>query len=275
MQYTSLTHVNTRARVVPENVCEHIVTSLHFKDHAVNTLSKIAAAISMTACLCAAAPAAAADQGDQSSQSVPGSTGNAGTPSSSSSTASSSSASDPSSQGNFLARVRAISIQPQVSSGGTLSSINTGVNNAVVPELDFVYLVRPSIGIELILATSRHELTSSIGPLGGVNVLPPTLLAQYYFNSAGRVRPYVGAGVNYTLFYNNGLHAGNTPVSIKNSSFGPALQVGVDVQITKRLFLNADIKKIWMRTDASAGGTSLGTLKIDPLVVGVGIGMRF
>ncbi len=236
-----------------------------------NTLSKIAAAISMTALLCAAAPAAA-DQGDQSSQSVPASTGNTSTPSS---TASASSASGSGSQGNFLARVRAISIQPQVSSGGTLSSINTGVNNAVVPELDFVYLVRPSIGIELILATSRHELTSNIGPLGGVNVLPPTLLAQYYFNSAGRVRPYVGAGVNYTLFYNNGLHAGNTPVSIKNSSFGPALQMGVDVQITKRLFLNADIKKIWMRTDASAGGTSLGTLKIDPLVVGVGIGMRF
>ncbi len=87
----------------------------------------------------------------------------------------------------------------------------------------------------------------------GVNVLPPTLLLQYYFNSAGKVRPYVGAGLNYTLFYNNGLHAGDTPVSIKNSSFGPALQAGIDVQVARNLFVNADIKKIWMRTSASAG----------------------
>jgi outer membrane protein len=178
-------------------------------------------------------------------------------------------------QGDILARVRAISIQPDVSAGGALGTLGTGVKNAVVPELDFVHMVRPSIGLELILATSRHQVTSNAGALGGVNVLPPTLLLQYYFNAAGKVRPYVGAGLNYTLFYNNGLHAGDTPVSIKNSSFGPALQIGMDVQVARNLFVNADIKKIWMRTDASAGGASLGSLKIDPLVVGMGVGMRF
>jgi outer membrane protein len=178
-------------------------------------------------------------------------------------------------QGDILVRLRAISIQPDVSAGGTLATLGTGVKNAIVPELDFVYMVRPSIGIELILATSRHQVSSDSGALGGVNVLPPTLLLQYYFNAAGKVRPYVGAGLNYTLFYNNGLHAGDTPVSIKNSSFGPALQAGIDVQVARNLFVNADIKKIWMRTSASADGASLGSLKIDPLVVGVGVGMRF
>ncbi|WP_256927514.1 OmpW/AlkL family protein [Caballeronia sordidicola] len=178
-------------------------------------------------------------------------------------------------QGDILARVRAISIQPDVSAGGTLGTLGTGVKNAVVPELDFVYMVRPNIGLDLILATSRHQVTSNAGTLGGVNVLPPTLLLQYYFNAAGKIRPYVGAGLNYTLFYNNGLHAGDTPVSIKNSSFGPAIQAGVDVQVAHNLFVNADIKKIWMRTDAYAGGASLGSLKIDPLIVGIGVGMRF
>ena len=178
-------------------------------------------------------------------------------------------------QGDILARVRAISIQPEVSAGGTLGTLGTGVNNAIVPELDFVYMLRQNIGMELILATSRHQVTSNAGALGGVNVLPPTLLLQYYFNAAGKVRPYVGAGLNYTLFYNNGLHAGDTPVSIKNSSFGPALQAGIDVQVGRYLFVNADIKKIWMRTSASVDGASLGSLKIDPLVVGVGVGMRF
>lgn len=176
--------------------------------------------------------------------------------------------------GDVLVRLRAISIMPSVSTTGTLSTLNTDVNNATVPELDLTYMIRDDLGVELILGTSRHQLTSSIGGLGGVNVLPPTLLLQYHFNHAGRVRPYVGAGMNYTLLY-NGLHAGGQPVSIRNHSFGPALQAGVDVQVTKTLFVNADVKKIWMHTDASLGGQPLGRVSIDPVVVGLGVGMRF
>jgi outer membrane protein len=174
-----------------------------------------------------------------------------------------------------LVRLRAISIVPNVDTTGTLSALNVGVNNATVPELDLTYMIRDYLGVELILGTSRHQLTSSVGGLGGVNVLPPTLLLQYHFNHAGRVRPYVGAGLNYTLFYNNGLHVGAQPVSISNHSFGPALQAGVDVQVTKSFFVNADIKKIWMHTDASLNGQPLGRVSIDPVVVGLGVGMRF
>ena len=177
--------------------------------------------------------------------------------------------------GDILVRLRAISIQPQVSAGGALGSLGVDVNNAIVPELDFTYMIRDDIGVELILGTSRHQVTSNIGGLGGVGVLPPTLLLQYHFNHQGRVRPYVGAGLNYTYFYNDKLKAGDTPVSIKRSSFGPALQAGVDVQVTKTLFVNADLKKIWMRTSASAGGADLGSLKIDPWVLGLGVGMKF
>ncbi|SAK49071.1 OmpW family protein [Caballeronia catudaia] len=177
--------------------------------------------------------------------------------------------------GDILVRLRAISIQPDVSAGGALGTLGVGVNNAIVPELDFTYMFTDQIGMELILATSRHQVTSNIGGLGGVGVLPPTLLLQYHFNHAGRVRPYVGAGLNYTYFYNDKLKAGDTPVSITRSSFGPALQAGVDVQVAKNLFVNADLKKIWMRTSASANGADLGSLKIDPWVIGVGVGMKF
>lgn len=177
--------------------------------------------------------------------------------------------------GDVLVRLRAITIVPQVRTNDTLSALNVGVNNATVPELDFTYMVLDNVGVELILGTSRHQLTSNLGNLGGVNVLPPTLLLQYHFNHQGQVRPYVGAGVNYTYFYNNGLHAGDQQISIKRSSFGPALQMGVDVQLTKSLFANLDVKKVWMKTDASLDGTSLGTLHIDPLIFGVGVGMKF
>jgi outer membrane protein len=177
--------------------------------------------------------------------------------------------------GDVLVRLRAISIMPSVSTTQSLTALNVDVNNATVPELDLTYMIRDNLGVELILGTSRHQLTSSLGGLGGVNVLPPTLLLQYHFNHAGRIRPYVGAGLNYTLFYNNGLNAGGQPISITNHSWGPALQAGVDVQVTKTLFVNADIKKIWMHTDASLGGQALGRLSIDPVVVGLGVGMRF
>jgi len=177
--------------------------------------------------------------------------------------------------GDVLVRLRAISIMPDVSAGGTLGTLKADVNNSIVPELDFTYMVRDNIGVELILGTSRNQVTSSLGRLGGVGVLPPTLLLQYHFNHAGKIRPYVGAGLNYTLFYNNGLQAGGQRVSIDNHSFGPALQAGVDIQVARNLFVNADIKKIWMRTGASLNGSSIGTLHIDPLIVGIGVGMKF
>ncbi|MFC5427845.1 OmpW family protein [Paraburkholderia denitrificans] len=179
--------------------------------------------------------------------------------------------------GDVLVRLRAISIIPQSSTSGSLDGLRAQVNNSIVPELDFTYMVTSSIGAELILGTSRNQVTSKIGDLGGVGVLPPTLLLQYHFNHAGKVRPYVGAGLNYTLFYNNGLHAGagGPQVNIDNHSFGPALQAGIDIDVTKRVFVNADIKKIWMRTEGSVNGAPLGMLRIDPLIVGVGVGMRF
>ena len=177
--------------------------------------------------------------------------------------------------GDWLVRLRAISIMPDARSSDTLNALGTNVNNALVPELDFTYMATNNIGVELILGTSRNQVTSNIGNLGGVGVLPPTLLLQYHFNNAGVFRPYVGAGINYTLFYKNGLHAGDQAVSIDNHSWGPALQFGVDFQVSKSVFVNADIKKIWMHTNASMDGTPLGTLHIDPLVVGLGVGMKF
>ncbi|ODP35889.1 OmpW family protein [Pandoraea sp. ISTKB] len=178
--------------------------------------------------------------------------------------------------GDILARVRAIGIMPDShASGSVLPTLGVTVNNAIVPELDFTYMILDNVGVELILGMSRHQLTSNLGHLGGVNVLPPTLLLQYHFNHAGKVRPYVGAGINYTRFWNSNLNAGGTPIDIKNHSVGPALQAGVDIQMTKNLFFNIDIKKIWMKTDTSLAGTDLGTLHIDPLIVGVGVGMKF
>ncbi|WP_293766344.1 OmpW family outer membrane protein [uncultured Aquitalea sp.] len=181
-------------------------------------------------------------------------------------------------QGDILARFRVINVAPDVSSDNTLSAINTDVKSATVPELDFTYMITNNIGAELILGTSRHEVDSKLGNLGKVSVLPPTLTLQYHFApDSATFRPYVGAGLNYTHFYNVGLAAGGASLDVKSNSFGPALQVGADFPIGKNLFINVDVKKIWIKTDVSvaSSGANLGTLHIDPYVFGLGIGTKF
>ncbi|HEY0295482.1 MAG TPA: OmpW family outer membrane protein [Bordetella sp.] len=177
--------------------------------------------------------------------------------------------------GDILIRARAVSVTPQVSTGDTLSTLNAGVKQSVIPELDFTYMFTDHLGAELILGTTRNRLTSSLGSLGKVSLLPPTATLQYHFNDEGAIRPYVGAGINYTRFYDNGLSAGGVPIGIKQNSFGPALQLGVDVKLSENWFFNVDVKKLWVRTDASLAGANLGTLKIDPWLFGVGVGYRF
>lgn len=180
-------------------------------------------------------------------------------------------------QGDIIARLRIIDVSP--SSSFSNSGLDVSANSNVVPELDFTYMITNNIGTELILGTSRHTIhTNQFGDVGKVSTLPPTLTLQYHFTPDATFRPYVGAGINYTRFYDAGLNAGgSTPLNIKKNSFGPALQAGADYAISKDWFVNIDVKKIWMKTDVSLadGGTKLGTLHIDPWVFGIGIGTKF
>lgn len=178
-------------------------------------------------------------------------------------------------QGDILARLRAINVSPNVSTDSTLSALHTDVSSETVPELDFTYMFTNNIGAELILGTSRHTVSTSLGDVGKISVLPPTVTVQYHFAPQATVRPYIGAGINYTRFYDNGLKVGASPLDVDKNSFGPALQIGSDVAVSKNLFINFDVKKLWIKTDVSMAGTKLGTLKIDPLVYGIGIGTKF
>lgn len=174
-------------------------------------------------------------------------------------------------QGDWLGRARIIHINPDASS----SALNIDVNSKITPELDFSYFVTRNIALELILATRRHEVTAGGAPVGSVKHLPPTVTVQYHFLPDEQFRPYIGAGLNYTRFYSVNLAGG--ALTVDKSSWGPAVQAGMDIELTKKFFLNIDIKKIWMDTDvkAVATGAPVANLKINPLILGVGIGMKF
>ncbi|QEL57639.1 OmpW/AlkL family protein [Chromobacterium paludis] len=183
-------------------------------------------------------------------------------------------------QGDILARFRVINVDPSASwsNSGVVPGLSVDAKNDTVPELDFTYMITNNIGAELILGTSRHKITANGGDIGKVSVLPPTLTLQYHFMPEATFRPYVGAGLNYTRFYSSGLSALGTPLSVKNNSFGPALQAGADIAINKDWFFNVDVKKLWIQTDVTAdklAGAKLGTLHVDPWVFGIGIGTKF
>jgi outer membrane protein len=171
----------------------------------------------------------------------------------------------------WMARLRAIDVVPNASS--SLSGLD--VDSAWAPELDFTYFFNKNLAAELILATTRHEVTLNGASLGKVSVLPPTLTLQYHFTNLGAFKPYIGGGINVTWFYNDDLKAGTTPLELDSYSVGGALQAGIDYEIQKNWFLNADVKYIWIKTDVKAGGATLTELEINPWVFGIGVGYRF
>jgi outer membrane protein len=195
--------------------------------------------------------------------------------------------------GDVLVRLRGILVAPTESSSGIQPSFpneEVSVSNHFMPEVDFTYMATDHIGFELILATTKHEVSGTTGVTGGIGdlasswVLPPTLTVQYHPFPNGPVRPYVGAGANYTIFYSEdasrALEAAVGRTSVRMSdSFGWAVQAGVDLDVSERVFLNFDVKYIDMdstaRLETAAAGTQRVRISIDPIVVGVGIGMRF
>lgn len=177
----------------------------------------------------------------------------------------------------WLVRVRAVNLQSANKDSGT--GLNLSINDKVIPEIDFSYFFAPQFAAELVLTYPQKQTIRSNGAdIGSLKHLPPTLTAQYHFTSQGAFKPYFGAGVNYTLFsgvgFSPAVQAALQP-SLSHDSFGFALQAGFDFEIARNVYLNFDAKKVQIQTDVRSAGTKVGTLKVDPWLVGVGAGWRF
>lgn len=183
-------------------------------------------------------------------------------------------ANEPFKAGDFMIRARAIQVTPdehgQVSNGD-----DVGIDNQTVPEFDFTYFFTPNISAELIAAVTQHNVTSSSGiKAGDVWLLPPTLTLQYHFTDIPDVIPYVGAGINYTHFFNE--DGGTLARAVYDDSIGPVFQVGADVPISNHWYFNLDVKKVYISTDVrfSPSGVT-ADVDIDPWIFGLGVGYRF
>lgn len=186
--------------------------------------------------------------------------------------------------GTLMIRLRAIGVIPQdASSDVSLIGGKVSTTSQAAPEIDFSWFFTDNIAVELIAATTRHELSATGTALGKVDVgstwvLPPTLTLQYHFFPKSPISPYVGAGLNASLFYGTKA-AGPTVTGLSvNDSWGPAIQAGVDWNFAGHWFANFDVKQIFLNTAAhvSAGAVHIKAKDaLDPLVIGLGIGYRF
>lgn len=205
-------------------------------------------------------------------------------------------------KGDFFYHLRAINIEPNESSSvlnvgdlGGLPGTGVGVDNNQTLDISIGYMLTDNIALELLADPSTRHSVSANGleayglPVPGgtevvkTNVLPPTLFAQYHFDPQGKMDFYVGAGLNYTLFFNTDL----TPAAVSvlgasnldvDNSFGLAGQVGMDFKMKNDWSFNVDVKYINIDTTATFS-SALGPVKVDvdinPWVYGIGFGKTF
>ena len=177
-------------------------------------------------------------------------------------------------EGPWMVRARAVHLDM---ANKDSTGLGLAADNKPIPEVDVSYFFTPNIAVELILTVPQKQTVSSNGTsIGTFKHLPPTLLLQYHFTGLNGYKPYVGAGINYTDISKARLSAaGLDPVTLDSHSWGGALQAGVDIPLDKNWSINFDVKKVYIKTDVYSNSVSAGTLKLDPVLVGVGLGYRF
>ena len=207
-------------------------------------------------------------------------------------------------KGDILINARFLNINPDVSdnqvmAGGAPLAAPAGidVDDGNSLGIDITYMMTDNFGLELMLdTTSNHDITGTGNlagvAIGDVTVLPPSLIAVWRFMPKNNIRPYVGAGLNYTFFFSesttgqftNTLDAvvgpGVTSTGVDvDDTLSLIFQAGVDVDINKDWYLSFDAKYIDMDTTATIQVNGVDTATVDfdlnPLILGVGIGTRF
>lgn len=184
-------------------------------------------------------------------------------------------------EGAWVIRARAIGILPDESGPITPIGGKANAENTVVPEVDLTYYFTDEIAAEVIAAVTKHDVVAegtTLGnvPLGDGTILPPTLTLQWHPTVGGTLRPYVGAGVNYSIFLDADPAGGAVTALSFGDSFGPAVQAGIDFDLNDRWMLNLDVKKVWLNTKVKVnGGAIRGDVDLDPWIIGAGFGYRF
>ncbi len=176
-------------------------------------------------------------------------------------------------QGDWIWRAGVHTVQPKSDNHRVVN-----VDSAAMITFNGSYLFTSNLALEVLAALPfTHDVNLNGGAkVAEVSHLPPTLSVQYHFNPNGGVRPYVGAGLNVTIFFSEDTKGPLAGSDLKlDPSFGPAAQVGLDIDLASNWLVNLDARWFDIDSDAELDGADLGTIEIDPYALGISVGRRF
>lgn len=181
--------------------------------------------------------------------------------------------------GDMFARFTATTVSPNDDSTDFTGAagVSPSVDSNTQLGATFVYMIDNNIGFEVLAATPfSHDVSATgLGVVGETKHLPPTFSIQYYFNPETKLRPYIGAGINYTTFFDSEtIPALGGDLDI-DDSFGLAVQAGVDYDIDDKWFVTADVRYISIETTATVAAVGSSDVDINPTVFSIGVGYKF
>lgn len=175
--------------------------------------------------------------------------------------------------GDLLLRAGFHTVNPKSDNGDVVE-----VKEDTMLTFDATYMLSPNWGVELLAALPfEHDIALIDGPtVASTKHLPPTVSVLYHFLPDAQFQPYVGLGVNVTLFFDEDTRGALAGSDLNlDTSVGAAAVAGVDVDLGARWFMNADLRYLDIETDAELDGQDLGTVEIDPWAFGLSLGYRF
>jgi len=178
-------------------------------------------------------------------------------------------------KGDWLVRVGVGSVSPKSDNSSVVS-----VDDGTTLVFNGTYFFSPNLAFEVLAAAPfSHDIHDPTGAvkLGETKHLPPTFSLQYHFNTNGAFHPYVGAGLNYTLFFDEETSSALPDTSLSlDGSFGLAAQLGADFDLSDKMFLNIDVRWADIDTEASIPEAALNfDVEIDPMVYTIALGWKF
>lgn len=187
--------------------------------------------------------------------------------------------------GNFMVRAGVSVVIPDASAdvfapgGAPIPTADADVSTEVIPSLTLTYFFNKNIAAELFCCFAKHDVEGK-GAIAGFDlgdtwIFPPAVTLQYHFDGMGGIKPYVGAGVQYIKFFGEGRSPDLGAKLSIDDAIGFTLQAGVDVELGQGWYLNADVKKTWIDTDATWASGHSAKVDVDPLIVSANIGYRF
>ena len=168
------------------------------------------------------------------------------------------------------------------------TNVTAKANDAFGAEAVIDFFLTDQLMAELSFGGAPYDIEDSAGRIMvSSGIITPTATLLYYPTPSGRVRPYIGAGVSYVNFYSE--EAGEIitnqkrlppvdyAVGLKNN-IAPVGQIGVDVSLNDKFYVNVDAKYLWAKSKLSlTEGTNTQTVDQDmkSFIIGAGVGFKF